>query len=450
MRFSRREELSKKRAVEEGRKAGTLLPDVDKHGNFINPHIPEYMAKAPWYLNQAQDAGLQHQRHSMKRARGTSGLDFHETRKRKRFVQVRPSQKFRKGACRNCGALTHASKDCMERPRKVGAWKTNTDIQPDDIISESRDATWDGARDRWKGYNPDDHKKTVELYAKAEKARHFNEQKKRNDACTEHAVVTNKQTRGILGDMKDKRMAYDGIRAGDSAQVASQKVFKTGTAVKTTARNLRIREDTAKYLHNLDPESAFYDPKSRSMRANPTPHLKREDTVYYGDNFVSGTGEAVDMTKAQLFAWENDGREAANLQANPTQLMLSQKRSKARKEHLCKVKRQNLYEKYGVQDEGQGLKGLPVTSDTYTEYTKSGQLVSKGYNTSHQVPVYAESSFPGNHSSIWGSYFDKSTMRWGYSCCWQTMYKAYCTGRAGIDAKIDAAALKDETTGAID
>ena len=36
-----------------------------------------------------------------------------------------------------------------------------------------------------------------------------------------------------------------------------------------SVRNLRIREDTAKYLRNLDPESAFYDPKTRSMRENP-------------------------------------------------------------------------------------------------------------------------------------------------------------------------------------
>ena len=29
---------------------------------------------------------------------------------------------------------------------------------------------------------------------------------------------------------------------------------------KTTVRNLRIREDTAKYLRNLDVNSAYYDP----------------------------------------------------------------------------------------------------------------------------------------------------------------------------------------------
>jgi pre-mRNA-processing factor SLU7 len=38
---------------------------------------------------------------------------------------------------------------------------------------------------------------------------------------------------------------------------------------KVTVRNLRIREDTAKYLRNLDQESAYYDPKTRSMRENP-------------------------------------------------------------------------------------------------------------------------------------------------------------------------------------
>ena len=36
-----------------------------------------------------------------------------------------------------------------------------------------------------------------------------------------------------------------------------------------SVRNLRIREDTAKYLRNLDPDSAYYDPKTRSMRENP-------------------------------------------------------------------------------------------------------------------------------------------------------------------------------------
>ena len=59
--------------------------------------------------------------------------------------------------------------------------------------------------------------------------------------------------------------------------------------VRTTTRNLRIREDTARYLLNLtslsgnhliwdfqtrsiDVNSAYYDPKARSMRDNPMKH----------------------------------------------------------------------------------------------------------------------------------------------------------------------------------
>ena len=58
----------------------------------------------------------------------------------------------------------------------------------------------------------------------------------------------------------------DEEKYADQADMAGQK-FDPKT--RTTVRNLRIREDTAKYLYNLDPNSAFYDPKTRSMRENP-------------------------------------------------------------------------------------------------------------------------------------------------------------------------------------
>jgi hypothetical protein len=44
---------------------------------------------------------------------------------------------------------------------------------------------------------------------------------------------------------------------------------KVDSKQRITVRNLRIREDTAKYLRNLDPNSAYYDPKTRSMRDDP-------------------------------------------------------------------------------------------------------------------------------------------------------------------------------------
>jgi len=52
-------------------------------------------------------------------------------------------------------------------------------------------------------------------------------------------------------------------------------VRTTGGGASGTVRNLRIREDTPKYLLNLDPNSAHYDPKSRSMREDPNPDKAR-------------------------------------------------------------------------------------------------------------------------------------------------------------------------------
>ena len=75
---------------------------------------------------------------------------------------------------------------------------------------------------------------------------------------------------------------------------------KFDSKTRTTVRNLRIREDTAKYLHNLDINSAFYDPKTRSMRENP---FESSNTAmhnkYHGENFVRHTGDVKKFAQAQ-------------------------------------------------------------------------------------------------------------------------------------------------------
>ena len=56
---------------------------------------------------------------------------------------------------------------------------------------------------------------------------------------------------------------------------------KFDSKTRTTVRNLRICEDTAKYLYNLDPNSAFYDPKTRSMRENPFKNMNKDPSTYW-------------------------------------------------------------------------------------------------------------------------------------------------------------------------
>lgn len=70
-----------------------------------------------------------------------------------------------------------------------------------------------------------------------------------------------------------------------------KRVRTTGGGASGSVRNLRIREDTAKYLYNLNPESAHYDPKSRSMRADPQPHKPANEKAFMGDNFTRQTGD---------------------------------------------------------------------------------------------------------------------------------------------------------------
>lgn len=42
--------------------------------------------------------------------------------------------------------------------------------------------------------------------------------------------------------------------------------------------------------------------------------------------------------------------------------------------------------------------------------------------------------FPGNHTSVWGSYFDLNTGIWGFACCHSAIKNSYCAGRAAIEA----------------
>ena len=51
MAFKCREDHRKQIELEEARKAGPAPAEVDEDGNEINPHIPQYMSSAPWYLN---------------------------------------------------------------------------------------------------------------------------------------------------------------------------------------------------------------------------------------------------------------------------------------------------------------------------------------------------------------------------------------------------------------
>eukprot|EP00827_Trimyema_finlayi_P001886 TRINITY_DN1860_c0_g1_i2.p5 TRINITY_DN1860_c0_g1~~TRINITY_DN1860_c0_g1_i2.p5 ORF type:complete len:133 (+),score=44.72 TRINITY_DN1860_c0_g1_i2:64-462(+) len=127
--------------------------------------------------------------------------------------------RYRKGACENCGAITHKTKECCERPRITGAKYTKTNIKPDELI-ENLKLDYDGKRDRWNGYNPDDYQQVVDEFQQYEAERRKAKQQQLDENDNEEYKKDNEFA---LVSSKDPR-------------------------TKTTTKNLRIREDTAKYL----------------------------------------------------------------------------------------------------------------------------------------------------------------------------------------------------------
>ena len=124
----------------------------------INPHIPQYISQAPWYVDTGRPT-LKHQRpQEEKQKKYNSIAEWYI-----RGETGKAAKKYRKGACENCGAMTHSKKDCMERPRKTGAKFTSKDIKPDEVIQPELDLSYDGKRDRWNGYNPDWHQEVSTL-----------------------------------------------------------------------------------------------------------------------------------------------------------------------------------------------------------------------------------------------------------------------------------------------
>lgn len=99
---------------------------------------------------------------------------------------------------------------------------------------------------------------------------------------TRKAIKTEKIQAGLMNEGEDdEKYADDADMAGVEVDMDSR--------TRITVRNLRIREDTAKYLYNLAENAPHYDPKSRSMRENPfegLPGKEKEAAKFAGENFI--------------------------------------------------------------------------------------------------------------------------------------------------------------------
>ncbi len=386
----------------------------------INPHIPQYISSTPWYYG-SQGPTLKHQRAPEEKVKPAASLNEYFVRGQK----GKTATKFRKGACENCGAMTHKRKDCLERPRKVGAQFSGEDIAADELILPKLQHDFDGKRDRWNGYDPMMYRSVIEEHAKVEEAKRLLKEEK----LQQQDLISNDDAPGDSDEDEDEKYA-------DHIDMPGTKV---DSKQRITVRNLRIREDTAKYLRNLDLESAYYDPKTRSMRDNPYRETGKTpaELQYAGDNFVRYTGDTQKVSKAQLFSWElTDKGVDVHLQAEPTKAELINKEFDSKKEDIKETIKESILSKYGGKEYLQAPPKELIFAQTedYVEYSRTGKII-KGEKRAPIKSVYREDVFINNHTTVWGSFWKAG--KWGYKCCHSFIRNSYCTGTLGQKVRLD-------------
>ncbi|CAI4218287.1 unnamed protein product [Parascedosporium putredinis] len=339
-----------------------------------NIYIPSFISKRPFYAGEEGDPTdyLEHQR------------------LQKKTIRTTPS-----GACENCGAMTHKAKDCLSRPRAKGAKWTGKDIEADEVVQDIN-MGWDAKRDRWNGFDARDYRAVVEEYNEMDELR-------------KRAQQTDKDADG--GD------AY-------AEELDPTKHQSTAT------RQLRIREDTAKYLLNLDVNSATYNPKTRALVNAGEVEDDKAASVFAEEGFLKASGDAAEFEQAQRYAWEAQeasGDTGMHLQANPTAGAFYRKKEQEAADKV-RAERQRLC---WIGTAPTALTAAAVTeSEQFVEYDESGAI--KGAPKAAAKSKYAEDIYPGNHTSVWGSWWNDS--RWGFACCRSFIKNSYCTGEAGVQA----------------
>ena len=394
----------------------------------MNQYIPNFISKKPFYVDSELSEAdyLEHQRlQSLPQDTLATSKWYDRGRK------LGPAAtKFRKGACENCGAMTHKTKECLSRPRKQGAKWTGRDIQADEIVEDVK-LGWDAKRDRWNGYDAREYSAVVDEYKELE--------------------ALKKGTSGTNGQ-KQTDDGKDGENADDPEIESAKYAEETdmGRNQPTSTRNLRIREDTAKYLLDLDLESAKYDPKTRSMAdigpgTTARPSADNAASALLADeNFMRSSGDAAEFEKAQRYAWETQEKEIPggvkklHLQANPTEGEILRKKQTAAAEQKRETNRKALLDKYGGLEHLKPAPFRAAENETYVEYDESGGV--KGEVKRTATSKYKEDVLINNHTSVWGSWW--SNFEWGYACCHSLVKNSYCTGEEGRKASEMAQSLQ--------
>jgi len=179
------------------------------------------------------------------------------------------------------------------------------------------------------------------------------------------------------------------------------------------------------------------------MRENPYEGKNPDDVTFAGDNFMRTTGDSQNFYEMQHFAWEacHDKPDIPNIFAEPSQAAVLFESYKQKKRELEENVKTKLIKEYGGDQHTKVPPKMLLIGQTevYQEYTPDGSIV-KGNET---IPKskYEEDVHINNHTSVWGSYYDTSSGKWGYHCCKQLEKQSFCM-KAPLVAPDAVAVLK--------
>ena len=234
--------------------------------------------------------------------------------------------RFKHGSCPNCGSLGHKKQDCLERPRAVGAkFSGEFSVDGSDSPADIPPQSYESKRDHWGKFN--DFSGSFEEFDLLEKSGN-----------------------------SDKLEDFSRVAETTNTDVSAKQAVMN-------ARNLRMREDTAKYLVDLDADASLYNPKSRSMaEIGCVEFVKAADEII---KKIPGRNEI----------------------SNPTLVEKMLKIKQVEAERVKEEKKRKLQDVYGVSLQLPENLSNPISNDSRA------------------------------HSSVWGSFFDKNSKKWGYFCC---------------------------------
>jgi pre-mRNA-processing factor SLU7 len=283
-------------------------------------HVPSFLSQTPWYSKTASGDSLP--RKSSSKASLPSDL-------KKSSRVYHNTQKFREGACTNCGSLSHKSKDCCERPRKIGA-KYSGQIIPYDEQITKKVQNYDEKHDRWSGYEPQAYSEVMDEYQKLEAA------KKKQKIELLHQKFYDGKDVDLSDGEENEEYRFNVL------------VNNVDPRTKTVTFNNRSRDDPVCYIANIDPEVNNYDGKSRSFKDVPV-ELGSADQLYR-DSWIKVDKDMAKLIEQEKFV-EKLGEKGNDVHsfATPSHAAILFNLHKEEKSKKTSKSQKKLQEKYGAQ-----------------------------------------------------------------------------------------------------